>query len=323
MKVLMWLRLAIWENFGYYSNSIAKAKDSFRGNVGVGSVLVIKQSLRRVLFLKGRLVLGNWRVFCLNSGSGPLLSNELLLNGVSLLDYDYMSRILSFQKTCILSKVVSTFTIASKLFSGVTEEDHSLSHPPGFTLEGGVLNEGNTVNLDMKDYEKRIEYNSFVNLEDGKDNSESVNKNSESKRSGHSKYSVLPISLRSLNPKENLGLIDEFYVFERSRPRPKGQKRLVIRLVKSSPGKGKSCAFGILILFGGVALRDRTILSLFEKEEYENARISKDVGNAALISPGPEVCHLAFTCHFWPVIGEDAFKAVDYFFLYGEITEWM
>ncbi|GKC16589.1 hypothetical protein Tco_1013371 [Tanacetum coccineum] len=34
------------------------------------------------------------------------------------------------------------------------------------------------------------------------------------------------ISLRSLNPKENLGLIDEFYVFERSRPRPKGQKRL-------------------------------------------------------------------------------------------------
>ncbi|GJT98053.1 RNA-directed DNA polymerase, eukaryota [Tanacetum coccineum] len=33
----------------------------------------------------------------------------------------------------------------------VTEEDHSLSHPPGFTPEEG-LNEGNTVNLDMKDY---------------------------------------------------------------------------------------------------------------------------------------------------------------------------
>ncbi|GJZ93692.1 putative reverse transcriptase domain-containing protein [Tanacetum coccineum] len=48
----------------------------------------------------------------------------------------------------------------------VTEEDHSLSHPPGFTPEEG--------------------------LNEGKDNSKSVNKNSESKRSGHSKYSVLP-----------------------------------------------------------------------------------------------------------------------------------
>ncbi|GJX31442.1 RNA-directed DNA polymerase, eukaryota [Tanacetum coccineum] len=40
------------------------------------------------------------------------------------------------------------------------------------------------------------------------------------------------ISLRSLNPKENLGLIDEFYVFERSRPCPKGQKRLGIDLMR-------------------------------------------------------------------------------------------
>ncbi|GJY39684.1 RNA-directed DNA polymerase, eukaryota [Tanacetum coccineum] len=104
----------------------------------------------------------------------------------------------------------------------VTEEDHSLSHPPGFTPEEG-LNEGNTVNLDMKDYgENEKDDNSFVNLEDGKDNSESVNKNSESKRSGFYAFALL----RSLNPKENLGLIDEFYVFERSRPRPKGQKRL-------------------------------------------------------------------------------------------------
>ncbi|GJT52964.1 RNA-directed DNA polymerase, eukaryota, partial [Tanacetum coccineum] len=105
MKVLMWLRLAIWENFGYYSNS----------------------RLRRL-----------------------------------------------------------------KIHLGVTEEDHSLSHPPGFTPEEG-LNEGNTVNLDMKNYgENERDDNLFVNLEDGKDNSESVNKNSESKRSGHSKYSVLP-----------------------------------------------------------------------------------------------------------------------------------
>ncbi|GKG11433.1 hypothetical protein Tco_0342833, partial [Tanacetum coccineum] len=74
----------------------------------------------------------------------------------------------------------------------VTKEDHSLSHPPGFTPDDG-LNEVNTVNLDMKDYgENERDVNLFVNFEDGKDNSESVNKNSESKRFGHSKYSVLP-----------------------------------------------------------------------------------------------------------------------------------
>ncbi|GKG48794.1 hypothetical protein Tco_0512941, partial [Tanacetum coccineum] len=55
----------------------------------------------------------------------------------------------------------------------VLQKDHSLSHPSGFTLEEG-LNEGNTVNLDMKDYgENKRDDNSFVNLEDGKDNSES------------------------------------------------------------------------------------------------------------------------------------------------------
>ncbi|GKB27367.1 RNA-directed DNA polymerase, eukaryota, partial [Tanacetum coccineum] len=48
----------------------------------------------------------------------------------------------------------------------VTEEDHSLSHPPGLTPEEG-LNEGNNVNLDMKDYgENKRDDNSFVNLED-------------------------------------------------------------------------------------------------------------------------------------------------------------
>ncbi|GJU58093.1 hypothetical protein Tco_1235859 [Tanacetum coccineum] len=50
-----------------------------------------------------------------------------------------------------------------------------------------------TYRMEQKDYgENERDDNSFVNLEDGKDNSESVNKNSESKRSGHSKYSVLP-----------------------------------------------------------------------------------------------------------------------------------
>ncbi|GKB82928.1 hypothetical protein Tco_0949823 [Tanacetum coccineum] len=43
----------------------------------------------------------------------------------------------------------------------VIEEDHSLSHLPGFTPAEG-LNEGNTVNLDMKDYgENERDDNSF------------------------------------------------------------------------------------------------------------------------------------------------------------------
>nr|GEV74440.1 nucleotide-binding alpha-beta plait domain-containing protein [Tanacetum cinerariifolium] len=56
-----------------------------------------------------------------------------------------------------------------KVAQKVIVEDHSLSHPPGFTSEGD-LNDGNN----------------------DKDNSDSVNKKSESKRSGCPKYPVLP-----------------------------------------------------------------------------------------------------------------------------------
>ncbi|GKE39637.1 hypothetical protein Tco_1463042 [Tanacetum coccineum] len=72
------------------------------------------------------------------------------------------------------------------------QKDKHLEDPFGFTPKEG-LNEGNNVNLDRKDYgENERDDNSFVNLDDGKDKSESVNKNSESKHSGHSKYSVMP-----------------------------------------------------------------------------------------------------------------------------------
>nr|GEX42556.1 nucleotide-binding alpha-beta plait domain-containing protein [Tanacetum cinerariifolium] len=75
----------------------------------------------------------------------------------------------------------------------VTKEDHSLSHPPGFT-SGGDLNEGNVVGGHAtKVYgENKRGDNLFVNLEVGKDNSDSVNKNSESTCSGRFKESKMP-----------------------------------------------------------------------------------------------------------------------------------
>ncbi|PWA73988.1 nucleotide-binding alpha-beta plait domain-containing protein [Artemisia annua] len=65
----------------------------------------------------------------------------------------------------------------------VAQKD-SLSHPPGFTPEGD-LRDGNNANLDSKDFgeNERGDYSS-VKPDDDKDYSDSVNKKSESKRSG-------------------------------------------------------------------------------------------------------------------------------------------
>nr|GEV23058.1 reverse transcriptase domain-containing protein [Tanacetum cinerariifolium] len=78
-----------------------------------------------------------------------------------------------------------------KVAQKVIFEDHSLSHPPGFTPEGD-LNDGNNANLYSKNFgeNKRGDYSS-VNPDDDKDNSDLVNKKSESKRSGCPKYPVL------------------------------------------------------------------------------------------------------------------------------------
>ncbi|GJV48850.1 nucleotide-binding alpha-beta plait domain-containing protein [Tanacetum coccineum] len=223
----------------------AKAKDSFRGNVGVGSWFsVIKQAYAEFV-PEGRLVWVELDGVPFKFWSGPTFKRIAAKWGELLDVDDYDESNLHSKRICILSKVCEHIHESFKIvFRGkvywvrasevlgwtpefseeeekdelsvednndgrindlegnngiddsdvdeVTEEDHSLSHPPGFTPEEG-LNEGNTVNLDMKDYgENERDDNSFVNLEDGKDNSESVNKNSESKRSGHSKYSVLP-----------------------------------------------------------------------------------------------------------------------------------
>ncbi|GJT72876.1 hypothetical protein Tco_1032162, partial [Tanacetum coccineum] len=248
MKVLMWLRLAIWENFGYYSNSRLRRLKIHLGVMFVPEGRLVWVELDGVPFkfwsgLTFKRIAAKW---------GELLDVD---------DYDELN--LHSKRICILSKVCEHIHESFKIvFRGkvywvrasevlgwtpefseeeeedelsvednndgrindleanngidesdveevletlfdqpddqkdkhsedpfglypllnkenielarkVTEEDHSLSHPPGFTPEEG-LNEGNTVNLDMKDYgENERDDNSFVNLEDGKDNSES------------------------------------------------------------------------------------------------------------------------------------------------------
>ncbi|GJS32797.1 RNA-directed DNA polymerase, eukaryota [Tanacetum coccineum] len=128
------LRLATWENFWYYSNRDAKTKDSFRGPT---SIRIAAKWVLETLFDQPDDQKDKYSEDPF--GLYPLLNKENI-----------------------------------ELEQKVTEEDHSLSHPPGFTPEEG-LNEGNTVNLDMKDYgENERDDNSFVNLEDGKDNSKCV-----------------------------------------------------------------------------------------------------------------------------------------------------
>ncbi|GJR49518.1 RNA-directed DNA polymerase, eukaryota [Tanacetum coccineum] len=231
----------------------------------------------------------------------------------------------------------------------VTEEDHSLSHPPGFTPEEG-LNEGNTVNLDMKDYgENERDDNSFVNLEDGKDNSESVNKNSESKRSGHSKYSVLPRTGGSI-----LNLIEEVVkgdcsnevVHKRTKILNKihqvnniqaseiAQKAKIKWAIEGDENGSSSVKLESLNIWGRFdkpsvnrACIDTPFpvsLSIDQKEDMER-RISKEEVKRAVWdcgvdkSPGPDGFSFSFYRHFWPVIENDVFEAVDYFFMYGEI----
>ncbi|GKB61529.1 nucleotide-binding alpha-beta plait domain-containing protein [Tanacetum coccineum] len=158
----------------------AKAKDSFRGNVGVGSWFsVIKQAYAEFV-PEGRLVWVELDGVPFKFWSGPTFKRIAAKWGELLDVDDYDESNLHSKRICILSKdnndgrindLEANNGIDESDVEEVTEEDHSLSHPPGFTPEEG-LNEGNTVNLDMKDYgENERDDNSFINLEDGKDNS--------------------------------------------------------------------------------------------------------------------------------------------------------
>ncbi|GKA91127.1 RNA-directed DNA polymerase, eukaryota [Tanacetum coccineum] len=232
------LRLAIWENLGITRIRDCDAKDSFRECVvwalGFSRIFIPKEFAfflrvgllgisrreRKTEFISG----GN--------NDGRFIDLDGQINGLMRVSGRREYRI----------------------GRSVTEEDHSLSHPPGFTPEEG-LNEGNTVNLDMKDYgENERDDNSFVNLMMVR-----------YLLSLWAKLWVITwmgasrISLRSLNPKENLGLIDEFYVFERSRPRPKGQKRLGKGVVDSVGNSG-----GILCIWDPNSFRR----SSFTRSDY-------------------------------------------------------
>ncbi|GJW40974.1 RNA-directed DNA polymerase, eukaryota [Tanacetum coccineum] len=160
----------------------AKAKDSFRGNVGVGSWFsVIKQAY-------AEFVLKGWTPEFRRGGG----------------DSNYQWRITMMAELMISWQIMALMRVtweegAKQLFDQPDDQKDKHSEDP-FGLYP-LLNKEN-IELARKVTEKdhsltterneRVMDNSFVNLDDGKDNSESVNKNSESKRSGHSKYSVLP-----------------------------------------------------------------------------------------------------------------------------------
>ncbi|GJX69321.1 nucleotide-binding alpha-beta plait domain-containing protein [Tanacetum coccineum] len=263
----------------------AKAKDSFRGNVGVGSwFLVIKQAYAEFL-PEGRLVWVELDGVPFKFWSGPTFKRIAAKWGELLDVDDYDESNFHSQRICILYKVCEHIHESFKIvFRGKVywvrasevlgwtpefseeEEEDELSVEDNYDgkindLEANngidesdveevletlfskdpfglypLLNKEN-IELARKDYgENERDDNSFVNLNDGKDNSELLCKGVGAKLWVITWMGASRISLRSLNPKENLGLIDEFYVFERSRPRPKGQKRLVIPLVKLREG---------------------------------------------------------------------------------------
>ncbi|GJY17219.1 hypothetical protein Tco_0388710, partial [Tanacetum coccineum] len=198
------LSLAFGRTLGINSNSTAKAKDSFRGNVGVGllgfrsltntlnsefvpDVRLVWVELDGVPF---KILVGSYfqrflrglemRVNTQSGGDDDdefkwARNADVTLKPITYLSEEEEEDELSVEDNNDgrINDLEANNGIDESDMEEVTEEDHSLSHPLGFTPEKG-LNEGNTVNLDMKDYgENERDDNSFVNLEDGKDNSES------------------------------------------------------------------------------------------------------------------------------------------------------
>ncbi|GJW65228.1 hypothetical protein Tco_0117112 [Tanacetum coccineum] len=222
-----------------------------------------------------------------------LLSNVLLLLGVIIDVDDYDESNLHSKRICILSKSDVEELLETLYESPDDQKDIPLGNPLVYT---SLLNKEN-IALAQKVTE---EDHSFVS------SSRVFTPKEVLKR--WAKLWVITwmgasrISLRSLNPKENLGLIDEFYVFERSRPRPKGQKIgkqelcdknkvQLLWVLQNSDGSidlsmcevlagyhsnlryvhsdfvgklGGSCAFEIPNLYGGVAFEIGLLLFIVE-----------------------------------------------------------
>ncbi|GKB41934.1 hypothetical protein Tco_0886876 [Tanacetum coccineum] len=142
MKVLMWLRISyLGELWVLLEFETAKAKDSFRGKVVLGSVSSLNKLTPSCIPEEEE----EDELSVEDNNDGRI--NDLdANNGIDEGDVEEVLETLFDQPD--------------------DQKDHSLSHPPGFTPEEG-LNEGNNVNLDMKDYgENERDDNSFVNLDD-------------------------------------------------------------------------------------------------------------------------------------------------------------
>ncbi|GJU48567.1 nucleotide-binding alpha-beta plait domain-containing protein [Tanacetum coccineum] len=245
----------------------------------------------------------------------------------------------------------------------VTEEDHSLSHPPGFTPEEG-LNEGNTVNLDMKDYgENERDDNSFVNLEDGKDNSESadlyltekelhqLHLDEEALRETLEEQ-AMDAKARDEKIRQKQADDDEFFLKFRMR-----ELSFVDELIDKGMGSSEVVQNRLEILnkihqvqknqaseisqkakikwaiegdenvkfFHGILNKKRSqsqIRGVMANEDLEQDITKEEVKRAVWDcgvdkSPGPDGFSFYFYRHFWSMIEDDVFGAVEYFFING------
>ncbi|GJY12415.1 hypothetical protein Tco_0381724 [Tanacetum coccineum] len=162
MNDLMWLRLAILENFGRLG--LVELD-------GVTFKLLSGPTFKRIAT---KWVEDIWTFKNCFSGKVYWVARSEVLGGLLNFRKDGEERIIHEEKKwdgeiMISRQIMALLRVmwreALETLFGRTRRVHSVE-------EG--LNEGNTVNLDMKDYgENERDDNSFVNLEDGKDNSES------------------------------------------------------------------------------------------------------------------------------------------------------
>nr|GEW32566.1 nucleotide-binding alpha-beta plait domain-containing protein [Tanacetum cinerariifolium] len=346
----------------------AKAKDSFRGSVGAGSWFSVLKQAYAEFVPEGRLVWG--KVYWVRASEVPGWTLEFSEEEEE--DNVYVEGNNDGKPNVHEVKNDNEESDVEE----VTEEDHSLSHPPGFTPDGD-LNEGNVVgDHATKVYgENERDDNLFVNLEVGKDNSDSVNKNSESTCLVRFKYwlevdgfdklvryswNVAPVkkrnaiqnficklkflkerirswvSIHRMNSREEISFLKEelrscnevIDKGECSREVVHKRSEILnkIHQVKleffdhfwgrfDKPSENRAC----------IDISFHNSLSNDQKEDLERKITKEEVKRAVWDcgvdkSPGMDGFSFSFYRHFWIMIEQDVFEAINYFFMHDLFT---
>ncbi|GJU35592.1 RNA-directed DNA polymerase, eukaryota [Tanacetum coccineum] len=196
----------------------------------------------------------------------------------------------------------------------VTEEDHSLSHPPGFTPEEG-LNEVDGFDKLVRDSwnvapvnKKNAIRNFMVKLKFLKDRIRSWLSIHRSNSRGEIYF--LKEELRSCDEVIDKGDCSNEVVHKRTEILNKIHQREFFEHFRGrfdKPSVNRAC----------IDTPFPVSLSIDQKEDMER-RISKEEVKRAVWdcgvdkSPGPDGFSFRFYRHFWPVIENDVFEAVDY-----------